>query len=75
MNAADFRRRLREARTAAGLSQAELALRAEISERAIQYIERGRYLPYLHTADKLAGVLGVSLDWLARGEEAQSPSG
>ena len=67
--------RLRFARQARGLSQAELAVRVGCSQGAIGNIERnlrdGRGDTLIHTAD----VLGVSYQWLREGlGEMESPS-
>lgn len=61
--ASPFAKRLREARTRAGLSQRELGIRAGMdaftaSPRINQY-EKGKHLPDLATAQRLAAVLGV----------------
>lgn len=58
-----FAERLAQARTRAGLTQAELGLRAGLdpavaSPRINQY-ERGKHEPQLKTAKRLAEVLGI----------------
>jgi DNA-binding XRE family transcriptional regulator len=55
---------LREARRQAGLSQEELAERAGISRRAVQFIEYGTYEPGVNTAMRLARVLECRVDEL-----------
>ena len=56
-----FGARVRRLRVAAGWTQAELAERADISERAVSDIERGlRGTVYPATARQLAAVLGVT---------------
>ncbi|MGZ6299432.1 MAG: ATP-binding protein [Candidatus Limnocylindria bacterium] len=58
--ATDFARRVRTLRAAAGLTQAELAERAGISERTVSDLERGlRSTVYPATARRLARSLGV----------------
>ncbi len=55
-----FARRLRDFRTAAGLTQEELAGRAGLSPNAIGALERGqRRRPYPHTVRALADGLGL----------------
>ena len=57
---ASFAWRLRELRTAAGLTQEELAVRARLSPNAVGALERGqRRHPYPHTVRALADALGL----------------
>jgi transcriptional regulator with XRE-family HTH domain len=51
----------------AGLSQEELAFRADIHRTQISLIEGGDRLPRLDTLVKLAGALGVSVEELVEG--------
>ena len=54
---------LRRYRLAAGLTQEELAARANLSVRGISSLERGvRRLPYQHTLQQLAAALDLSAD-------------
>ncbi|MGA7704055.1 MAG: helix-turn-helix transcriptional regulator [Solirubrobacteraceae bacterium] len=55
-----FGENLREARTAAGLSQEALAYEAVVDRAAISVYERGRREPNLRTVLKLARALGLS---------------
>jgi predicted ATPase/DNA-binding XRE family transcriptional regulator len=58
-----FGQRLRGLREAAGLTQAELAERAGLSEKAIGALERGRrQRPYPHTVRALADALELTPD-------------
>jgi transcriptional regulator with XRE-family HTH domain len=57
-------RRLREA---AGLSQEELAFRADVHRTQISLIESGHRAPRLDTLIKLAGALGVTAKDLVAG--------
>ena len=58
-----FGTRLRRYREAAGLTQEELASRANLSAKAISSLERGaRRRPYPHTVRSLAEALGLSED-------------
>lgn len=60
-----FAERMKAEREAQGLNKQELAQRADLSATSvICYIESGRNTASLHTAAAVAGVLGVSLDWL-----------
>ena len=67
-------RRVRRLREQRGLSQAELAQRAQISTQYLGEIERGRRDPSVSVASRLATALDSSLDFLAQGE-ADSPAG
>ena len=54
---------LRDLREGAGLTQEELALRADLSPNAVGALERGaRKHPYPHTVRSLADALGLSQD-------------
>ncbi|MGH2676571.1 MAG: helix-turn-helix transcriptional regulator [Actinomycetota bacterium] len=53
--------RVRELRGELGLSQEKLAAKADVSTGTIRAIERG-HSPRLTTAQRLAQVLGVSVD-------------
>jgi putative transcriptional regulator len=57
-----FLNRLKEVRTARGLSQGELAARADITRQAISSIEANRYLPTTVVALQLARVLSTSVE-------------
>lgn len=66
----DWQTRLGEAMEARGLSGGELARRAGFTSQYVNSMrsgERGARLP-LDTARKLAHALGVSVDWLTKGE-------
>ncbi|WP_232662806.1 ATP-binding protein [Pseudonocardia sp. TRM90224] len=66
-----FGERLRELRERAGLTQEELAERAELSVDAVSALERGtRKRPYRHTRDALAAALGVPPDERREWDEA-----
>ncbi|ULA62929.1 MAG: Putative Transcriptional regulator ModE [Nitrospira sp.] len=56
--------RLKEVRTARGLSQSELAARADVTRQAISSIEANRYLPTTVVALQLAQVLNTSVEEL-----------
>jgi transcriptional regulator with XRE-family HTH domain len=58
--------RLRQLRELAGLSQNELAKRAQVPRPTITDVENGKQASVtLETARRLARVLGVTLDFLA----------
>ena len=65
-----FADRLKQARSARGLSQADLAsalhgMRAgEVTQSAVSYWESGKNLPTLDAFVALTQALGVSADWL-----------
>ena len=56
--------RLKEARTAAGLTQAELADRIGVSRKTVNTIENGVFVPSTVLALKLAGALGTTVEAL-----------
>ncbi len=62
--------RVRERRLARGLTQEELAALAGVSRQSIIAIERGRYVPSLPLALRLAAIFGCATDDLFRREEA-----
>ena len=62
--------RLREARQAARLTQAQLAAHAGVSQRLVSSIESGVRIGSLETLQSLARVLGVKVGWLT-GEVAE----
>lgn len=55
---------LREARTAAGLTQAELAQRIGVSRKTINTVENGVFTPSTLLALKLARSLGTTVEAL-----------
>ena len=60
--------RLRKARELSGLNQRQLSLAADLSEWHVSKLERDLSTSIEHTtAAKLAGALGVTLDWLVLG--------
>jgi transcriptional regulator with XRE-family HTH domain len=65
-----FGERLRQLRELAGLSQRELARRANIPQPVVSDVESGRQKSVnLDTARRIARALGVTLDLLAGPEE------
>jgi putative transcriptional regulator len=53
---------VRERRAAKGLSQAELALRLDVSRQTINSIETDRYTPSLPLAIAIARFFGVTVE-------------
>lgn len=64
-----MKNRVREFRTAAKMTQQELADRVHVSSRTIISIEKGQYNPSLMTAFRLSRVFGVSMEELCCLEE------
>src|SRR4051812_24310566 len=50
---------LRRHRTSAGVTQEELADRAQLSVRGLRYLEQGLHLPYQDTVRRLVAVLNL----------------
>lgn len=63
-NCNEFGKRLREAREKAGLTQTELAEKAQISPQMVSAYEGQAKFPAVKTAAAIAAVLNVSLDYL-----------
>ncbi len=62
----DFALNLKLARTAAGLSQAELAERAGIKQNQLSRYERGEQVPSVIVAAEIAEALGIDMNELTR---------
>jgi len=60
--------RLRLARERVRLTQTDVAERLELTPQSVSQWEAGRMLPSSNNLRKLAGILGVSLDWLGSDE-------
>jgi transcriptional regulator with XRE-family HTH domain len=65
--------RVRAFRQAKGLTQAEVAERADRSVDAISSFERGKYIPSLDTAMAVARALGLTISELVGEELDRSP--
>ena len=65
---------LRAARESAGLSQTDLAHQAEVSRGLIGSIERGRHVPAVDAALRIADVLGASVESLFAAPPSTSPT-
>ena len=61
MNTADFGARIREIRLRHGLSQAEFAKAAGVSNDTLSRLELGRHSPSLDTMVKLGNALGLTV--------------
>ncbi len=59
--------RIRAARNKAGLTQRELAARAETATGTIQQYELEKRQPRLEQLRRIANVLGVDINWLMNG--------
>ena len=64
----DLARRLKERRKKLGLSQAELALKVEVSQPTIANWERGGHTPRHDALSRIASALGTEPSWLLSGE-------
>jgi transcriptional regulator with XRE-family HTH domain len=72
---ADFAERLREAIEYSGMLQKEIALKAGIKKRALDmYLGAQKSMPPADVAVQLAGVLGVSVEYLVTGKEPSAPA-
>jgi len=69
-----FSRRLRTLREQAGLSQEELAERADLHWTYVSGMERGRRNPGLNTLARLARALGLPIETLLTGVDEQARS-
>ncbi len=58
--------KLKEIRTARGLSQEELAGKVGVRRETIVFLEKGKYNPSLRLAYRAARVLGVKIEDLFR---------
>jgi transcriptional regulator with XRE-family HTH domain len=62
-----FGANLAHCRTAAGLSQEEVSVRASVHRTEISQLERGLRVPRIDTVAKLAGALGINPGDLFKG--------
>lgn len=67
-------RRIVESRQKAGLSQTDLGLKTGIAQTQISRYESGRAVPRRAAMMRLAEALGVSPEWLMRGEATSWPA-
>jgi len=59
-----MKNKIRELRTAVGLTQEELAWKAKVRRETIVFLEQGKYVPSLRLAHDVAQILGVTVDEL-----------
>lgn len=59
---------IRELRQAKGWSQADLALRLDVSRQTVNALERGRYDPSLPLAFRLAGLFALPIEQIFQPE-------
>lgn len=62
--------RARATRLSRNMTQRELAERSRTTINTVSSIERDRVAPSAEILARLSAVLGVSLDWLMRGDPA-----
>ena len=67
----EFGRRLRAAREARGLTQRDVAERAELADKYVSRIEIGAATPSVLVASRLARAVGVSVDALVGSDGGQ----
>ena len=60
-------------RTAAGLTQAELGEKLSYSDKSVSKWERAESLPDAFVLQKMAGIFGVSIDYLLTGHDEWKP--
>ena len=63
-------RRIKSRRALLALKQADVAAKLGVSDTTVMKWETGRAMPGRENLFALADTLGVSADWLMRGEEA-----
>lgn len=68
-----FPERLKQARTDAGMTQANLAAECGLAYASISAYEKGQKTPNVTTAAAIAKALKVSLDWLMGLDDNKSP--
>lgn len=68
-----FGQALKTAREAAGLTQRELAERADLADKYLSRVEVGAATPSIFVATKLSTALGVPLDTLTTAAASQGP--
>ena len=66
--------RLRDARTASGLSQAQVANKLDLHRPTISEIEAGRRKVSAQELEQFADVYGVSVDWIINGAKGDDPA-
>lgn len=59
-----YKQEIKQHRTAAGLSQTELAKQTNLAQTTISWIERGKGIPNIEQCILLADFYGISIDEL-----------
>ncbi|MBE6538095.1 MAG: helix-turn-helix transcriptional regulator [Ruminococcaceae bacterium] len=67
MNSVDFGKKICMLRKKQGMTQAELASRLNVSDKAISKWERGAGFPEITQLPILSDIFGVSVDYLMKG--------
>ncbi|HVN65125.1 MAG TPA: helix-turn-helix transcriptional regulator [Methanomicrobiales archaeon] len=67
--------RIKEYRTALGLTQEELAARVQVRRETIVFLEKGKYNPSLRLAHAVAEALGTTVDGLFSFEDEVGGAG
>ena len=65
---------LQKVREDKGMTQVKLAMEAEVSQQSITYYESGTRVPSLDVAQRLAKVLGCSIDYLIGNDDSMMES-
>lgn len=71
MSSSPFPKRLREARQAAGVTQAALAAALGLTKSSVSQYEAGKTQPTLGLVEEVAHLLGVDPAWLAGWEDGE----
>src|SRR5258706_16478996 len=66
--------RLREAREASGLSQAQVAKKLDLHRPTVTEIEAGRRKVSVQELEQFANVYGVTVEWIVTGPKSESAS-
>ncbi len=66
--------RIREARVVAGLSQKDLAAALDVTVQSVSQWENGRSQPETDRLIEMAGILGVSWNWIKLGTGPKEPA-
>jgi transcriptional regulator with XRE-family HTH domain len=74
MDTKHFAARLRELRTAAGMSQLDLASRSGLKQNSISQLEAGNRKPTWESVIALANALGVACDDFREPPESEPPA-
>ncbi len=67
--------KIKEFRTALGLTQEDLANRVQVRRETIVFLEKGKYNPSLRLAHAVAKALGTTVDGLFSFEDEEAGGG